>query len=1147
MKALQFREVVLIAMAALVSLGAQKDDGWLGGKDKNAPLTTGVSLVAQKSPIGSTEVWALKLSSADLVPDVFFSPKGDSCFLLDTRGVLRKVDTATMTERVRLSLGFRCSQLSMSKTGLIASSEDSKTHWLVSAESMNVIRKVNVNTSSTWRLATSAGLEVAFLPHVQWKVPQGEVDTLARVDLRTGQLSKVDCIESKEERSGSPHDQQLSITDDGRFAFATNNADGVFRYRIEGNRFVYEDRSHDEGNRGPAGPVMVLGEGKFVCAMNIAGDCGHRISGRPGVYVYDAKNLKQPAMVLPAKYGMVLDLPRSRAFGLEYDCVIGMDLEGRERWVGRIPEGDLVAGGGAEGGLWLSPNGETLIVRAANKGVYLFKVPKDLLSVQEAAGNCPSRPAGELSLYRGTRVDQGYAISELRLRPQEVLSQPLFDPEERTLTVLSPSGILSQYGVSDGKCLNKVDIGRKCVALGRSSEGLIILTGDPAEADVVDPASLAIRRRIPLGQAAELACSDNLPWGFVLRQEETAPQSLITQVDFSTGRISRTMASAQDMLSVTSEAPTQLKTLEGRLPRLSSDGRHLFTLTSKLHRWHWDGSRFQWLETADCGASSAMRDACFSDDRAYISLSGPANAVYWTRNLKEPVLKKLSTGPAQYETGPTAADSRSGSVYVIGRETLHVFDAGGRKTAELFLPSPPANFQKQGGSMTSEGLFLAVQEERKQLYSDSSGLMTIVVAHKTGRLLVFTGYTSCWLEKTAPAQPPVARGPDGQWLGDASQQARLAAGAAGKAAIMPTTLPVQTREAAGATCTILEEKVEFLVPSFFWSDDGKRFFLLQKDGVVREITLDPIRETRRLQLPQRCHVLAQGKQGLLVGGSQGGDLYCLDKETMGLKWRCRISQGPIGRIFSSPKAENALVEVSDTAPPSTGPFSRLVEVQLQTGKIEHDKVLAKLKVPRSRLDEGPEREEVRFPFLGELAALHPDGRSLWTISASYALTPEGILKPFPGLPKLARADSPRNMDLPPRLSRLQFSDDGRYLALQSGDKIRDFPKFDYAATFILRSQKPDKPLVMVEHGQEGGVLCFADKRKFLLEYTCDHKVRVYRGNGDRVAEYDFKEPSTSDVIECISVQPDGLGLLVMTRSKIFLIRLPETPGSDKPE
>ena len=1147
-----------ITVAAGVLAAAANDDGWLGDAKKDVPVETNVSLVKERLSIAGAEVWPLTVDPASLIGGPHFSDDGQWLYLLHWRGVVRKIETATMTERVRLSLAVPCDHMGISKAGLVIAARsrseaplpESEPMWVVSPDTLEVLRTVPVvRTSRTW-LATSPALDSAYLTSVVVsRTGRPPAVPLAQFNARTGRLSVAQWVDGKDGSKTDTLGRQPVIAPDGKFAFAADSG-GLVRYRVDGARLIYDDRTRDQRTTGTRGKAHLTAGGRYVFCPTLSGNLEGQITGRPGIYVYNALKLDAPVTVLPARDSLTLDLARKRAFALADRRVIGLDLQGRERWNCTLPDAGRV-GGGPSSGIWMAPGGKGMLVHVATLGLFWLRVPDEVMLVREEGDDGPPpAEAGEGLSRTPTRTTDGYSVTHLSLRPQDVVRDPLLDAAGAILTVLSPDGMVRQYDTAGGKFLRALNVGRRCVALGRSAEGFVLLAQNPGEIWVLDESTLAVRRRIPVAAADEMASSEALPWGVVL-SDGPASTRLVALVDFRSGRLTQAMDTLPDMHSAAREGPTASKRFQGKRPRLTPDGLNLFTFDTSLHRWRRDGSQLMWAASVP-QSSSAIGGWSISDDGAYLSVSRPKSAIFWTEDIAEPVLADLTPGPTQFGSGPVALDSSRRKCYVVSREVLYVFDALGQEEAAVFLPEPPENLPEPWGQMSHDALRSAVQQQRRERGGGDAGLQAIALASKAGKMLVLTGHDSAWVELPPAAANAAPVGPMGQWLGDAALQTRLAAQVRGTSAAIDVPLPADEREVEGATVVILDEKADEIVAEIPWTADGAGFFLLRKDGLLRQIALDPIREVRRLQLPQPCHALAKCEHGLLLGGSRYGDVYLVDEQTLELRWKQEISPGPIGRIFAAAAGEYALVEASDAAPPLRGPPSRLVAVALEYGKVAQENVPAKLKVPRYRLNEGPPRDELRTLLPIQTAVLHPDGGSLWTAGTggvqSYTLA-RGVSMLVPGAgAQWIRFDSPPTMATPPRLSWLRFNADGRYFLIHSADKIRDFPKHDYAATFIFNSAKPDKPLVTIEHDVDNGSVAFADATKLLFEYTWVGRLRVYHGNGDLLKEFPVNvQPDHHDdprfrtrySVECLSVQPDGRGLIAMTRHRIVYVRLPE--------
>ena len=173
--------------------------------------------------------------------------------------------------------------------------------------------------------------------------------------------------------------------------------------------------------------------------------------------------------------------------------------------------------------------------------------------------------------------------------------------------------------------------------------------------------------------------------------------------------------------------------------------------------------------------------------------------------------------------------------------------------------------------------------------------------------------------------------------------------------------------------------------------------------------------------------------------------------------------------------------------------------------------------------------------------MHPDGESIWKEDFGYLRRYEIDGDALVGrsvMPRLTK-HNPNVAGETARVSKLRFSGDGRYLAFLAHDKIAGLPKFGYSATFIFKTDNPKRPLVTIEHDRVGGQVFFADEPRLLYEITGDMKLKVYKGSGRLVRQFDLAErPERTWRILAVSVPPHGRGLMVLTRKRLVHIRLP---------
>ncbi len=221
-----------------------EDDGWLGGDSDKAVVDGGQPIVSDKKLLGRTfkvvdlECANLAVDAKKLVENLVWSTDGNSLYLLEKEGLLRKVSYPDFTEQLTLKFPSTCSSLSLSSEGLCVLADGLQELWLLDPESFETKQRIPV--ASAKKVATSPESKFAF-------VSEGRSDRkLIVLDLNEGEPVQQystsdfrDHIVRKHERGSPIHSFGMpAVSPDGRYLFCVA-LECLHKFRIDGSELEY--------------------------------------------------------------------------------------------------------------------------------------------------------------------------------------------------------------------------------------------------------------------------------------------------------------------------------------------------------------------------------------------------------------------------------------------------------------------------------------------------------------------------------------------------------------------------------------------------------------------------------------------------------------------------------------------------------------------------------------------------------------------------------------------------------------------------------------------------------------------------------------------------------------------------------------------
>ncbi len=174
-------------------------------------------------------------------------------------------------------------------------------------------------------------------------------------------------------------------------------------------------------------------------------------------------------------------------------------------------------------------------------------------------GPLPRGPSGEVvksdrQIPLQSRFALDGRIKVLGLASTDLSPELAWDATGEHVFLLEREGVLRKVAVPEFREVSHVNLGRACGALDRGAGGLGILVRSLEEAWILDPATLAVRLRLPAPGATWLALSSSAPVAYA-----GSAAGLLSILDLAKGRVAGQV--------------TPAALAEGRIPRIRGANR----------------------------------------------------------------------------------------------------------------------------------------------------------------------------------------------------------------------------------------------------------------------------------------------------------------------------------------------------------------------------------------------------------------------------------------------------------------------------------------------------------------------------------------------------------------------------------------------
>jgi len=261
--------------------------------EKNEKKTNDKNVLEKSQDISEPP---FKLEDASVFPLKFkgefalcpiWSKHGKYFYILSSKGILHEILVPELIEHRQLDLGFRCSELAMSKSGIIILSAIKKQLIIVDEKTLRIKDKLDIGSCSS--LASVPNSNIAF-------VEAG--NSFSMIDLNKKSIvARYDSQKMASKVGGDVSFFQFNkpaMTTDGNFLFCLNDS-RIYKFQIDETELLYEGTSPKIGI---APRIEISDDNMFI---TLSGAC-RPLSGLKKFpyqsYIFSTKNLTMPITVL---------------------------------------------------------------------------------------------------------------------------------------------------------------------------------------------------------------------------------------------------------------------------------------------------------------------------------------------------------------------------------------------------------------------------------------------------------------------------------------------------------------------------------------------------------------------------------------------------------------------------------------------------------------------------------------------------------------------------------------------------------------------------------------------------------------------------------------------------------------------------------
>jgi hypothetical protein len=313
-----------------------------------------------------TQITHIELGGDPLVGDVHWSKDARAAFVLDSKGLLRRIRVPGFVEEKRLDLGQPPSNLALCSEGLVVGLEKLQEAWVIDPDSLQV--RGRISAPGVQHLTAAPALPLVF---ASVRLPGQQFPGIG--------VMVLDAAKGVPIRQYDYPLKHVTATPDGKFLFGEGGIERLLRYRIQGDELLPDDESAQIASKGQG--IVVSSDSLYVCLPSATGNYTGAVKppAKPfSTYVYGVNNLREPAFIVHSGAA-----PRTLGFDRQAELVFGHNQE-KELIVftakgDKIEEYNLPGGGRlvTEPRQFLAhPDGRKLLIRA-ERDLYWVELPKE--------------------------------------------------------------------------------------------------------------------------------------------------------------------------------------------------------------------------------------------------------------------------------------------------------------------------------------------------------------------------------------------------------------------------------------------------------------------------------------------------------------------------------------------------------------------------------------------------------------------------------------------------------------------------------------------------------------------------------------------------------------------------------------------------
>lgn len=207
-----------------------------------------------------------------------WSDDAKAFFQLDSDGVVRRFSYPEMKEEATNAIGKKCSWISLSSEGLVATVGETQEAWLLDAKTLKESKKFPIGKSQY----VVSSPKIAFA----YAADRSNSDMLTVLDLKTGAA-----VKRPSREFGAALDHPV-LSADGKYLFTTNALE-MFRIRVSGDKVTLLDKVRVVN--GAFTGICISNGSDAVCAPSGGGNFG---APNYSTSIFSTSTLSKPALTI---------------------------------------------------------------------------------------------------------------------------------------------------------------------------------------------------------------------------------------------------------------------------------------------------------------------------------------------------------------------------------------------------------------------------------------------------------------------------------------------------------------------------------------------------------------------------------------------------------------------------------------------------------------------------------------------------------------------------------------------------------------------------------------------------------------------------------------------------------------------------------